>query len=60
MMTERIDAWRRHEGEGSLFALLKARGLAVELSAGESGLSFSAASLFVVNIVLTDAGAVWP
>jgi len=45
-----------HEGEGSLFALLKARGLAVELSAGESGLSFSAASLFVVNIVLTDAG----
>lgn len=47
----------RHEGEGSVFALLKARGLAVELSAGEGGLSFSGASLFCVNIVLTDAGA---
>ncbi len=40
-----------------MFALLKARGLAVELSAGEGGLSFSGASLFCVNIVLTDAGA---
>jgi hypothetical protein len=47
----------RHEGEGSVFAVLKARGWAVELSAGESGMSFSAASLFSVNIVLTDEGA---
>ena len=39
-----------------MFALLKARGWAVELSAGESGMSFSAASLFSVNIVLTDEG----
>jgi hypothetical protein len=46
----------RHEGEGSVFAVLKARGWAVELSAGESGMSFSAASLFSVNIVLTDEG----
>lgn len=40
-----------------MFAVLKARGWAVELSAGESGMSFSAASLFSVNIVLTDEGA---
>ena len=39
-----------------MFAVLKARGWAVELSAGESGMSFSAASLFSVNIVLTDEG----
>lgn len=39
-----------------MFAVLKAQGWAVELSAGESGMSFSAASLFSVNIVLTDEG----
>jgi hypothetical protein len=50
----------RHEGEGSVFALLKARGWAVELSAGESGMSFSAASLFSINIILTDEGAQCP
>lgn len=48
---------RRHEGDGSVFALLKARGLAMELAAGESGMSFSGASLFSVHIVLTDEGA---
>ncbi len=48
---------RRHEGDGSVFALLKARGLAMELAAGESGMSFSSASLFSVHIVLTDEGA---
>lgn len=46
----------RHEGEGSVFALLKAKGWAVELSAGESSMSFSGASLFSVNIILTDEG----
>lgn len=45
-----------HEGAGSVFALLKERGLAVELAAGESGLSFSGSSLFSVTIVLTDKG----
>lgn len=40
-----------------MFALLKARGLATELAAGESGMSFSGASLFSVHIVLTDEGA---
>ncbi|KAL6770545.1 hypothetical protein ACKKBF_B31700 [Auxenochlorella protothecoides x Auxenochlorella symbiontica] len=44
------------EGEGSLFALLKARGWATDLCAGESGTSFSAASIFMVRIGLTDAG----
>ena len=46
---------RRHEGAGSLYALLKARGWATALSAGTSN-SFSARSFFDVNIDLTDKG----
>lgn len=46
----------RHEGFGSPFALLKARGWATELSAGEGGSSFSARSFFTVGINLTDEG----
>lgn len=46
----------RHEGFGSPFALLKARGWATALSAGEGGSSFSARSFFTVGITLTDEG----
>jgi len=46
----------RHEGFGSPFALLKARGWATGLSAGEGGSSFSARSFFTVGITLTDEG----
>lgn len=46
----------RHEGEGSLFALLKARGWATSLSAGEGSGSFSARSFFSIGITLTDEG----
>lgn len=45
----------RHEGAGSLYALLKARGWATALSAGTSN-SFSARSFFDVNVDLTDEG----
>ncbi|BDA50691.1 Insulin-degrading enzyme [Coccomyxa sp. Obi] len=45
-----------HEGFGSPFAVLKARGWATELSAGEGGSSFSARSFFTVGINLTDEG----
>jgi secreted Zn-dependent insulinase-like peptidase len=47
----------RHEGAGSVDALLKARGWATELGAGEGGGSFSARSFFCVSIALSDAGA---
>ena len=50
------DAGCRHEGFGSPFAVLKARGWATELSAGEGGSSFSARSFFTVGINLTDEG----
>ncbi len=46
----------RHEGFGSPFAVLKARGWATGLSAGEGGSSFSARSFFTVGISLTDEG----
>ena len=46
----------RHEGTGSLFARLKAAGWAAALWAGESHLSFSTRSFFVVNVELTDEG----
>ncbi|KAL6746748.1 insulinase-like metalloprotease [Haematococcus lacustris] len=45
-----------HEGEGSVFALLKARGWAVSLVAGESGSSMSCASFFYCRVEVTDAG----
>lgn len=45
-----------HEGAGSAFAALKARGWATGLSAGESGGSFSAKSFFSVSVALTDQG----
>ena len=43
-----------------MFALLKARGWATSLSAGESGNSFSSRSFFFVRIELTDEGACVP
>ena len=46
-----------HEGEGSVFALLKKLGWATSLSAGESGNSLSSRSIFMVHIELTDTGA---
>ena len=46
----------RHEGEGSVFAVLKSRGWATALSAGEGSLSFSGRSFFSVHIVLTKEG----
>jgi secreted Zn-dependent insulinase-like peptidase len=46
----------RHEGFGSPFAVLKARGWATGLNAGEGGSSFSARSFFTVGITLTDEG----
>lgn len=45
-----------HEGPGSLFALLKHKGLAHSLSAGEAGTSFSSRSFFCCKIDLTDEG----
>ncbi|PNW78182.1 hypothetical protein CHLRE_09g386113v5 [Chlamydomonas reinhardtii] len=45
-----------HEGEGSVFALLKARGWASALWAGESGGGMSFASFFTVHIELTEDG----
>mmetsp|Transcript_10931 Transcript_10931/g.29980 ORF Transcript_10931/g.29980 Transcript_10931/m.29980 type:complete len:1056 (-) Transcript_10931:352-3519(-) len=45
-----------HEGEGSVFALLKARGLASSLVAGESGASIQSASFFYVRVELTEEG----
>lgn len=48
---------RRHEGKGSLFAALKARGWASALSAGQGGGSFSARSFFSVHVDLTQEGA---
>ncbi len=44
-----------HEGEGSLFAVLKARGWAERLAAG-SGLSASFAATLDVDITLTEEG----
>lgn len=44
-----------HEGDGSAFALLKARGWASALAAGESGSSISSRALFYVRIELTGA-----
>ena len=46
----------RHEGEGSVFAVLKAKGWATQLSTGEAGSSFSAKSFFNVTIILTKEG----
>ena len=46
----------RHEGEGSVFAVLKARGWATSLVAGEGALSFSNRSFFMCKADLTDAG----
>eukprot|EP01025_Chloroclados_australasicus_P024009 TRINITY_DN2417_c0_g1_i2.p1 TRINITY_DN2417_c0_g1~~TRINITY_DN2417_c0_g1_i2.p1 ORF type:complete len:971 (-),score=111.33 TRINITY_DN2417_c0_g1_i2:295-2910(-) len=45
-----------HEGEGSVFDLLKTLGWAQSLVAGESGLSCRSASLFMVKIELTETG----
>lgn len=45
-----------HEGQGSAFALLKAKGWASGLSAGESGGSLSSRGFFCVRVELTDAG----
>lgn len=45
-----------HEGEGSVFALLKKLGWATSLSAGESGNSLSSRSVFMIHIELTDTG----
>ncbi|KAK9803974.1 hypothetical protein WJX72_009535 [[Myrmecia] bisecta] len=45
-----------HEGEGSVFALLKKQGWATGLSAGEGGSSFSTRSFFMVKVELTDEG----
>ena len=46
-----------HEGDGSAFALLKARGWASALAAGESGSSISSRALFYVRVELTGAPA---
>ncbi|GLI63485.1 hypothetical protein VaNZ11_006466 [Volvox africanus] len=45
-----------HEGDGSVFALLKAAGWASALWAGESGGSMSFTSFFTIHIDLTDEG----
>lgn len=44
-----------HEGAGSAFALLKARGLATSLTAGE-GSGISSRSFFGVRVDLTEEG----
>lgn len=45
-----------HEGNGSVFSLLKSKGWATGLVAGEASTSFSARSFFMVRIDLTDLG----
>jgi insulysin len=45
-----------HEGSGSAFALLKAKGWATGLVAGEAATSYSACSFFMVRVDLTDEG----
>ncbi|KAK9834702.1 hypothetical protein WJX74_008107 [Apatococcus lobatus] len=45
-----------HEGEGSVFAVLKAQGWATSLVAGEGALSFSNRSFFMCKADLTDMG----
>ncbi|GLC45843.1 hypothetical protein PLESTM_001791300 [Pleodorina starrii] len=45
-----------HEGEGSVFALLKAQGLASALWSGESSGAMSFASFFTVHVDLTEDG----
>ncbi|EFJ46374.1 hypothetical protein VOLCADRAFT_105585 [Volvox carteri f. nagariensis] len=45
-----------HEGEGSVFALLKAAGWASALWAGESGGGMSFTSFFTVHVDLTEEG----
>lgn len=45
-----------HEGEGSVFAWLKAKGWASGLVAGEAGTSYSSRSFFMVRIDLTEEG----
>ncbi|KAG1675762.1 hypothetical protein FOA52_012418 [Chlamydomonas sp. UWO 241] len=45
-----------HEGAGSVFSVLKAKGWVLSLVAGESGLSMSSASFFYVKAELTDDG----
>lgn len=40
-----------HEGEGSVFALLKGRGWASGLVAGESGASIASRSFFYVKVM---------
>jgi len=45
-----------HEGEGSVFAQLKAAGWASSLVSGESGSSMSCASFFYVRVELTEEG----
>ena len=57
--TEYVEELIGHEGKGSLFALLKARGLADRISAGvgAGGLSdTSCCALFTATIKLTDEG----
>ena len=43
-----------------MFALLKKKGWATSLSAGESGGSLSSRSIFMIHIELTDAGESLP
>ena len=45
-----------HEGEGSAFAVLKAKGWATGLVAGEASTSFSTRSFFMVRVDLTEEG----
>ena len=45
-----------HEGKGSLFALLKEKGWAKYLSAGDYS-PIASSSMFTITIGLTDAGA---
>lgn len=45
-----------HEGTGSAFAALKAKGWATGLTAGEAATSFSSLTFFMVRIELTDEG----
>ena len=45
-----------HEGEGSAFAVLKARGWATSLVAGEAGTSYSGRSFFMCRVELTEEG----
>lgn len=45
-----------HEGDGSVFALLKAKGWATSLVAGEGGNSIDSRSFFYVKMDLTEEG----